>query len=309
MTRVTGSNLGLESQVFVNAGLIFNIIPSQKGGGTGGVLQHKPGKGLDLLKVDLDSVFPVFFSYYDDNPVGIAVLRNHEKKKIKDIEVTYYVKQYMDNPKTCTAPTTLEPGEEMEISLYGLFTNSILEVSEGSKVSAQISIKYTYNNDSYIRERVETQEIQNRNAITWDDDRRVAAFVTAKDSVVLKFAKNTAGIVKDNTDSGWVEQKSGSGHGYQAALREHGMAYVIDPATPYSELAGNTGAVDFLQFPMQSLEYKAGDCDDLSILNCALLEAVGVETAFVTTLVTSYGFFSGGLPRKRRKNSLPDLKI
>ena len=289
--------LGLESQVFVNAGLIFNIIPSQKGGGTGGVLQHKPGKGLDLLKVDLDSVFPVFFSYYDDNPVGTAVLRNHEKKKIKDIEVTYYVKQYMDNPKTCTAPTTLEPGEEMEISLYGLFTNSILEVSEGSKVSAQISIKYTYNNDSYIRERVETQEIQNRNAITWDDDRRVAAFVTAKDSVVLKFAKNTAGIVKDNTDSG-VNRNLALAMGINAALREHGMAYVIDPATPYSELAGNTGAVDFLQFPMQSLEYKAGDCDDLSILNCALLEAVGVETAFVTTPGHIFMAFSLGITQK-----------
>ena len=101
--------LGLKSEVFVNAGLIFNIIPSQKGSGTGSVLQHKPGEGLDLLNVNLGSVFPVFFSYYDDNPVGTAVLKNHEKKKIKEIEVTFYVKQYMDNPKTCIAPTTLGP--------------------------------------------------------------------------------------------------------------------------------------------------------------------------------------------------------
>ena len=59
--------------------------------------------------------------------------------------------------------------------------------------------------------------------------------------------------------------------GISTALKEYGMTYVIDPTTPYSELAGNAVAIDFIQFPMQSLEYKAGDCDDLSILNCALL--------------------------------------
>jgi transglutaminase-like putative cysteine protease len=28
--------------------------------------------------------------------------------------------------------------------------------------------------------------------------------------------------------------------------------------------------------------YRAGDCDDLSILYCSLLEAIGIRTAFVT---------------------------
>ena len=35
----------------------------------------------------------------------------------------------------------------------------------------------------------------------------------------------------------------------------------------------------------QTLEYRAGDCDDLSILYSALLESVGVETAFITDSV------------------------
>ena len=30
------------------------------------------------------------------------------------------------------------------------------------------------------------------------------------------------------------------------------------------------------------MEYRGGDCDDLTILYCALLEAVGFETAFIT---------------------------
>jgi tetratricopeptide (TPR) repeat protein len=41
--------------------------------------------------------------------------------------------------------------------------------------------------------------------------------------------------------------------------------------------------VDFLLFPRQALEYKSGDCDDLAILYAAALEALGIETAFITT--------------------------
>ena len=44
----------------------------------------------------------------------------------------------------------------------------------------------------------------------------------------------------------------------------------------------DTVSVDFLQFPYQTLLYHGGDCDDLSILNCSLFEALGIQTAFIT---------------------------
>ena len=143
--------------------------------------------------------------------------------------------------------------------------------------------------------------MQNRNAVTWDDDRRVAAFVTAKDSAVLKFAKNTASIVQANSSPA-VNKNLALAMGIHTALREHGMSYVIDPSTPYAELAGSTEVVDFVQFPMQSLEYKAGDCDDLSILYAALLESVGIETAFITIPGHIYMAFSTGLSEADAEN-------
>jgi tetratricopeptide (TPR) repeat protein len=66
------------------------------------------------------------------------------------------------------------------------------------------------------------------------------------------------------------------------ALDLYGLKYVIDPKTPFVELSQAKSQVDYLQFPRQTLEFRAGDCDDLSILYCALLESIGVETAFVT---------------------------
>ncbi len=285
---------GLGSELFVNGAVLVNIVPSAKGSGESGVRGHKPGEGLDLLGVDLKSVFPVFYSLYDDNPVGTAVVRNFERRPIQDVELTFYVKQYMDNPKQCAVPGTLAPGQQVEVPLYGLFTNRILEVSEGTKVSALIDVTYTYDKARYRRERVVTLEVQNRNAVTWDDDRRVAAFVTAKDAAILKFARNVAAVVKENT-GGAVNRNLALAMGMFTALKEYGMSYAIDPTTPYSELAAASAAVDFVQFPMQSLEYKAGDCDDLSILNCALLESVGVETAFITVPGHIFMAFSLGI--------------
>ncbi len=73
------------------------------------------------------------------------------------------------------------------------------------------------------------------------------------------------------------------------------MGYVVDPGTPYSALSEQISAVDYLQFPNQSLAYKAGDCDDLSILYASLLEAVGIKTAFITAPGHIYMAFAPGI--------------
>jgi tetratricopeptide (TPR) repeat protein len=66
------------------------------------------------------------------------------------------------------------------------------------------------------------------------------------------------------------------------ALGLSGIGYVPDPKTPYVEYVKKAQAIDFLQFPRQTLAYKAGDCDDLSVLYSALLSAASVDTAFIT---------------------------
>jgi tetratricopeptide (TPR) repeat protein len=83
--------------------------------------------------------------------------------------------------------------------------------------------------------------------------------------------------------------------GMFTAMELYGLSYVVDPKTPFVEFSKDASLVDYLQFPRQTLEYKAGDCDDLSILFAALLESVGVETAFVTVPGHIFLAFSTGL--------------
>ncbi|MBA7688286.1 hypothetical protein ES703_96765 [subsurface metagenome] len=252
----------------------------------------------------------MLFKYYDDYPIGRASLRNIGSDPITEIRMNLFVKQYMDNPKECKAPLVLARGEEEEIELYALFTDKVLEITEGTKVSAKITFEYTLKGKRYKIEKVETIRIYDRNAITWEDNRRAAAFVTAKDSVVLTFSKNIAGIIKEKGSQA-VNQNLRMAMALYEVLGLYGINYIVDPKTPYAEFSQNRFAVDFLQFPRQTLKYKAGDCDDLSILYSALLESVGIETAFITIPGHIFMAFSLDMSSEeaRKSFSYPDKLV
>lgn len=40
-------------------------------------------------------------------------------------------------------------------------------------------------------------------------------------------------------------------------------------------------AIDFVQFPSETIELRGGDCDDLSVCLSSLLESIGIQTAFI----------------------------
>ena len=261
-----------------------------------------PVQYLQLQEIAFQDVFPVFFKYYDDHAVGSAILTNNTDRVVSDIVVRMFVKQYMDNPKVCWAPVELAPDEQSPIQLNALFTEKILDITEGTKVSAEITVEFTLDDERYIDSYIETIRVYDRNAITWDDDRKAAAFVTAKDPSVLTFSKNVAGLIRDKGTKA-VNQNLRMAMALHETLSLYGMSYVIDPTTPYKELSREKTAVDFVQFPRQTFQYRAGDCDDLSILYSALLESVGVETAFITVPGHLFMAFSLDVPPDEARKS------
>ncbi len=236
---------------------------------------------LQLQDIEIGNIFPVFYKYYDDHPIGSAVIENKEKGTVENIEISVFMKQYMDYPKTYGIQEPVRKGEKRAIDLFALFNENVLMITEGAKVSAEISIEYDFKGNRKHVSRVETVSLQNRNASIWDDDRRAAAFITARDPIVLRLGKNIAGMVR-GTPNDVLGKNFMLLLAIHNALSMYGISYVIDPNTPYEEFHKKEEAIDFLQFPRQTLEYRAGDCDDLSILYSALLEALSVETAFIT---------------------------
>jgi hypothetical protein len=259
---------GLYNGLRISLGTIINLSSRRRPGidGTYPQLLKQKGKGIALRDIVLDPVFPVLYKFYDNSPLGTALLYNKESTSIEDIVLTFFVERYMDNPMDIQVPDRLGPDEEMEIDLFGLFTEDVLEITEGTKASAKLTLSFTMEEQAYYVEYTPILELHNRNALTWDDDRKVNL------SVDINLQKGMALF---------------------EAVKAYGIRYEIDPTTPFAEYSKDMLAIDFLQFPRQTLNYTNGDCDDLSVLFTALLEAAGVETAFIT--VPGHIFMAFGL--------------
>lgn len=201
----------------------------------------------------------------------------------------------MTNPKLCKTLPVVGPNEEIEFELFPLFKSDVLYITEATKATSEIVLKYRQEKGTFSSSQNQTIRIFDRNSITWEDDRRAAAFVTARDPAILEFSKQVTGAVKGIAPRP-VDEHLVKAMSILEALYLFGINYEIDPNSSYIELHEQRVALDFLQFPRQTLQYGAGDCDDLSILYSALLKAVGVETAFITIPGHIYAAFSLAMP-------------
>lgn len=247
-----------------------------------GLLDPTAGANLGFSEFEVQPIFPVLYKYYDTVPIGSVVVSNNGEMTLDEVEVRLNMTTYIDNPKLSERITSLAPGESVTVPIFALFNEQVREITEGEKVAAIVSADFRVEEIEASDQETFTVEFYDRNAVRWDDDRKVAAFVTTRDAELQPFARQLAALARQNRRPG-VSANLQSAMFMYAGMVEQGLAYVIDPSSAYEELSQNPFAVDFVQFPRQTLAYKAGDCDDLSVCFSALMESVGVETAFITT--------------------------
>ena len=285
------SHLGLHDGVsaFIGTRLTF--------GDSSGFQQ---GPRIRIYEPEFDTMFPVLFKYYDTNPLGTVKVENSSDEPLTDVEIRVEVPQFMDTPKVSARIAELAPGETREVELTALFTDEVLTLTEGTKVTANVVATHAGAEEPVSS--TATLSTYDRNALRWDDDAKIAAFVTARDDEIQSFAKNVASLSRPLQING-VSRELQLGMAQHAALVEHGTSYVIDPSSAYEELSQNPLAVDYVQFPRQTLQFRAGDCDDLSATYSALLESVGVDTAFITTPGHIYTAFKLNMPAQEARHA------
>ncbi|MCG7852726.1 MAG: hypothetical protein MIO92_09405, partial [Methanosarcinaceae archaeon] len=244
--------------------------------------QNRPQSGfIQIVSIKLDTVFPVLLKYYDSHPLGTAIITNTGKSVLENVEVRAKPANYIDSAKLSIRLDKLDPGQSKSVDLYVLFNEDILGVSEGAKVITDITVSYKVVNREGTDQETVTLEILDRNALRWDDDQKIAAFVTARDEEIQRFSRNVASMAQDLYIDA-ISKELQLGMVLYSGMIEQGLSYVIDPSSAYKDLSDNPMAIDFVQFPRQTLYVKAGDCDDLSTTFCTLLESVGIPTAFIT---------------------------
>jgi len=264
-------------------------------------------RGVFIDAIAVDEIFPVFYKRYNDTSFGTVRVVNNGIKPITDIVLGFNMKQFMDSPRLMDKIPLLAPGEGVDIPVYALFADRILEVTEGTLVAADFYLSYKTDGKDASLSRTQSLRVLDRNGMSWFDDRCAAAFVTAKDPTILNFAKNVVGTIQN--ESGFTFNRNfQTAVALNGALSLYGISYIVDPKSSYASLSRNMQAVDFLQFPRQTLEYRSGDCDDLSILHAALLESAGVETAFITVPGHIFLAFSLDLPETEARRLFQDSR-
>ncbi|MDR2159298.1 MAG: hypothetical protein LBP23_04425 [Treponema sp.] len=244
-------------------------------------------------KIEQRRVFPVSWAWYKDNPTATLRITNNEPNAITGVNLSLFMDRYMGQPELFASLPRLAPGETAELPVTALFNEVMLSLTENVTANGRILMSYRSLGSRKEADFPVQMPVYHRNALNWDDDRRAASFVSARDPAARLFARYVASVADSLPATGLPRNVR-----YAAALFEalaaYGMNYVIDPASSFVEMSGDSSALDSLNYPYQTLYYRGGDCDDLSIFYCAMLEALGVDTAFITIPGHIYAAFATG---------------
>ncbi|MFH1471635.1 MAG: zinc ribbon domain-containing protein [Nanoarchaeota archaeon] len=149
------------------------------------------------------------------------------------------------------------------------FLDNVLEVTTDEDISIKAGITYFNSaNKQYAHEDSFKMHIAGRNYMTWANSEMVASWVTSTQPTIREFAtKSTAGLAAGMEGSDPIVQNMAARWLFES-MRAYGVKYVNDAHS----------SADYVQFPIETLRNKAGDCDDNAVLYSSLLEAIGLKS-------------------------------
>ena len=237
---------------------------------------------VELSSVTLGNIFSANYKWYLKNPVGQAVVTNNVNAPFENVKLTFRLKDFMDFGYD-TEIKSLGAQESVKVPLIATLNNKILEVSEDTPVQAEFTLTYFQDGQERKVSLTKALRVYSRNAITWEDPRRVATFITPKDPPVLEFARTAAG--KDaprSAKSDALNRNLVTALHVWDALSERGLSFFTNPGNPYETVSEDPNfPVDYTQFPRETLKRKSGQCDDLTTLLISMLDGGKVPSAVV----------------------------
>lgn len=216
---------GLAGGLSAGLGMSYRL-PSSGAAGRG-----LPGT-LVFPSFSVSDIFPSLRSQYEEKPVGTLSVTNTGRKALNGLSFRFIIRQYMDAPRDCLTIDSLAPGETVQVPLYALFNDSILGVTEATRVSGQVLVEYAGREDS----RSVTVQVYDRSALTWKDDRVAAAFVSSKDPWVQDLTGNIMASVM-NERNPELTRNLQTAMAIHEGLKVYGISYMLSPNRPFARAA------------------------------------------------------------------------
>ena len=240
------------------------------------------GSGRSSLSVKIvqdSDVYPVYSAVYDYEPFGTIILRNNDGAELRNVHVSFRANKYTSGAKLCGTASRINRHKKVEFPLCANFSDVILSFTENGKISGEVVIEYDFLGKRMTVVEPVIVSVNNRNAFTWGDNASLAAFISPDSQEVAAFAKEVAGITRNNLYTG-MNANLQYAAGMVEALRLVGLGYSGDTVTPY-QYYHDSSEMDSIQYPLQTLQYLSGDYDDIGILLCSCLQTVNVPTGYM----------------------------
>lgn len=249
---------------------------------------------LTIAAVEIDDVFPSLSLYYRANPVGSIVLKNELDVTAREIEVTLEM-SVMDFPTSNSDVGELAPGEEVRVPLFARLSERVLSQRGRLLVQPRVTVDYSAEGASLSVSEVTEIYAHSNTAITWDDSRKLAAFIMPDERIAGDFGSRYADV-GDRAEEIDLSERLFRAARLADIVGALGINYVEDPISGISEILGSATVVDSVRYPRDTLRVEAGDCDDTTALLCTLYEATGIRTAILTSPGHVFMAFNTGEP-------------
>jgi hypothetical protein len=266
--------------------------------------------GAIIRNIRFDELFvaPVFSamqSYYVNNPVGQVTLTNTSRSTLSDVQVSFMQAGFMDSATVSARIPQLEPGSEIMVDLLATYNQQVFTTNGITPLTGEVIVSYNIKGRQAEQRESVTYDLYDKTSITWEDDNKIGAFITPADSALQNYVSFIRKASNEKKNEYYSDPLQLAMQVY-AGLQQIGMIYQIDPISPFTRAQEDALVVDSVKLPRETLSRGTGDCDDLTALFCALLEAAGVETGFITVPGHIYPVVNTGYNSRQYPNLHPD---
>jgi tetratricopeptide (TPR) repeat protein len=256
--------------------------------------------GYSLVSVDNvqlmghSALFPSLWEVYRMTPFMSFELENKEERPL---QCTWDVTIGDLLTASSEGEVILRPLERQTVYVRGDFSSAFYSNSSDDVVEGQVSVNYRTGRDAKSLSRSFQTVVYQKGAIDWNEDvNRVAGFINPRDLSVREVATTLLSEQSDITTESAVPRNVVSAMALFDGLSSNGIRYLADPSNPYSGIREKATGLDNIQFPVEVLNAGHGDCDDLTVLYCALLESIGIRTVVLDAPGHLLMMFDAGYP-------------
>jgi len=221
---------------------------------------------VELVDIEIvREIYPTFYDMYLDNPFALGKVVNISSEPVKftpSIKIEGITEGKIDSPQMI-----VEPGDTAIVPFYLIIPEKLnLNRTTLSNAEFYVAVSSDQPDDQMQKSII----INSENA--WDGNVINLRYFIKKDvSFSINYSKNVLSEYKTLLDTLSMELYEFEKAKILFNNFVKKMTYVSDPRA----------SVEYVQFPQQTFELKGGDCDDLSVAYCSLLESVGIQTALV----------------------------